>query len=182
MPPKKFATVSFAAKPTAMPATPAAPSRGVISMPHSHSRVPTLPTSTASVQTFENTGAKSNRPPSTLTAATSRFTTVLAPYAQTRTMTDSDGRPNTASSSSGLTSTDDRTDGTCVRRNTPASAAVTTSGARSEVTTMSSYAESVLATYRRATRKIAYSIPTAATTETTRTATVASSAVNPSNS
>jgi len=34
---------------------------------------------------------------------------------------------------------------------TPASAAVTTSGARSEEMTMSSYAESVVETYRRAT-------------------------------
>ena len=49
MPPKKFATVSFAAKPTAMPATPAAPRRGVISIPQSHSSDPALPRRTASV-------------------------------------------------------------------------------------------------------------------------------------
>jgi len=54
--------------------------------------------------------------------------------------------------------------------------------ARSEEMTMSSYAESVVETYRRATRRTMNSIPTAAITETTRTATVASTAESPSNS
>ncbi|MDZ7731497.1 MAG: hypothetical protein U5K37_12175 [Natrialbaceae archaeon] len=69
MPPKKFATVSFAAKPMAMPAEPAAEQRGEMLYSQTESSRPIVPMMTISVQTFEETGAKLESQSPLLTAS-----------------------------------------------------------------------------------------------------------------
>ncbi|MDZ7700689.1 MAG: hypothetical protein U5J98_00730 [Halobacteriales archaeon] len=181
IPPKKFATVSFAAKPMAMPAMPAAPSRGVISMPQMDSNSPRAATAIESVQTFENTGAASKCRSEDWMTSIPRSTTRWSDQAQRTTMTESAGRARRVSSVAWSSSVSDAT-GVWLNSQRPPSAIETTTGQRRLWRTTSSSRVSLRRTSSRRPRMSPNSTRNATSREPPTMRTVASSSDRPSSS
>jgi len=159
MPPKKFATVSFAAKPTAMPATPAAPRSGVISMPHSHSSVPTLPDKYRERPDVREHGREVEPGAFLVDGGDEPIHDGIGgmcPHEDD----DRKRRPTEDSVEQLRVQEHGRSNRRDLREHVDAGErGGDDERARSEEMTMSSYAESVVETYRRATRRTMNSIP-----------------------